>query len=227
MHRGKLLRLVCLTFIFVLFTTSAAFANGTVQGTMLRGNGGAMNGGRVAIYTAAGDYVTQASTEDDGTWSISLPAGDYIVLLQGINAFYANGWWRGASLTPLWTRAQTVTVTDGMTQTCDGTLPAAGQISGTVTSAISHSNTNATVEAFWYDDSAAQWVSLQSTNINGSYTMYGLFPGTYKLSAKWSGWVTDYYNGKSSLASADTTVEVRTSNCRTAEPETASPNRTA
>jgi hypothetical protein len=100
--------------------------------------------------------------------------------------------------------AEPVAVTTGSdTSGIDAALAVGGQISGTVTDASTTSPV-AGVEVILYD-SNGDLVALAQTTSDGTYTITGLITGSYRVGFNPGGtYVPQFYNGKSSLAVADT-----------------------
>lgn len=81
---------------------------------------------------------------------------------------------------------------------------APGGITGTVSDATSHAPiANAFVVAY---SAGGAYVSETSTNAQGQYDIVGLTPGSYRLQVEANAYLTSFYNGESTLASADPVI---------------------
>jgi hypothetical protein len=166
----------------------------------------------------AGNYVVQAADEGHtiscqvtagnggGTYTISgLANGSYKVGFypedEDLNYLYQ--YYNGKP-----TEAEGIAVSVTAPATTEGVnaeLHAAGQISGRVTAAATH----APVASLYVcaEDEEAKFGNCASTNSNGEYTIPALQTGSYtvEFSADFgeSGYLTQYFNGKSSAGQAE------------------------
>jgi 5-hydroxyisourate hydrolase-like protein (transthyretin family) len=154
----------------------------------------------VDIYDSTDTFVTSVDTASDGTYGVSgLPAGTYEAGFAPSGDFAAQFYKSKASLAG----ATPITVTAGATtSSIDAALAAGGQISGTVTDAVTHAPLQA-VEVDLYD-SAKNLLTSTTTALNGTYTFEGLAPGTYEVgfSPSSGGYLPLFYNGNPTLATA-------------------------
>jgi YD repeat-containing protein len=135
-----------------------------------------------------------AFTGAGGEYSVTVPTGSYKVgfLANGHN--YLTQYYNGR---PSLSEAQAVTVTNEVaTPGINAALSAAGQITGTVTSAA----TNAPLEGIVVCTSE---LDCAQTNPSGEYTISGLASGKYKVDFQGGAYFTQYYNEKSSPAEAE------------------------
>ena len=77
-----------------------------------------------------------------------------------------------------------------------------GAISGTVTNATTHVALAGIVVTV-YTPAGAATGATATTDSAGTYTVSGLAPGSYKVGFSGTGFVSEFYNGKSSLSVAD------------------------
>jgi 5-hydroxyisourate hydrolase-like protein (transthyretin family) len=109
-------------------------------------------------------------------------------------------------------KADSVTVADGATTSgIDAALAAGARISGTIRDAISEAPLQG-IEACIYEQGDFEYDTCASSDVGGKYEVDGLSAGTYKVRFKLPfssldhTHVGQYYDGKSSLASADPIV---------------------
>ncbi len=167
---------------------------------------------------AGSTYVVQAADQGHtiscqvtagnggGTYTISgLASGSYKVGFyaedEGFNYLYQ--YYNGKSTE---TEGTPVSVTvPATTEGVNAELHAGGQISGRVTAAATHAPV-ASVEVCAEDESA-KYGNCSPTNTNGEYTISELQSGSYtvEFSSDFdeSGYLTQYFNGKSSLGQAE------------------------
>ena len=158
----------------------------------------------VTVYDSAGDYLGQTYTAPEGTYFLdSLPAGNYKV-------GFSNGGSDGGYLPQYYNdraslgTADTVTLASAASKTgVDAALQSGGQVSGTVVDSSTHRPlSNVSVTAY---DSSGSFAAFANTDSTGKYALTGLATGSYRIEfqAFSGGYVTQYYNGKQTLASAD------------------------
>jgi 5-hydroxyisourate hydrolase-like protein (transthyretin family) len=180
----------------------------------------------VVVYDASGTVVASACTAADGTYTVQrltyggyLPSGSYRVAFSSSARWpfgpcgtgsrtYATQYYSGKSSPDA---ADPVSVPDGMTTSgIDATLQRLGKITGKVTNAA----TSAAVPDVGVSvyDSSGNLASATCTKADGTYTVRGLGRGTYHVAFADAGapcggnppsYLSQYYNGKSSLAAAD------------------------
>jgi hypothetical protein len=185
---------------------------GQIAGTVTSALAAPVEGIRVTVSGASeanSGFYGSATTDADGEYTVSgLPGGEYEVefsVVHGSSLDYLTQYYNG---TESFSRAEAVTVTAGETTgeiNAELQLQAPqtpGQITGTVTSAV----TKAPIEDAVVDvDEAAneRLVARVLTNGQGQYTAVGLAPGEYKVRfSDESNYVSQFYNGKTSLATA-------------------------
>jgi hypothetical protein len=164
----------------------------------------------VHAYYSTGGVLASSQTNSSGAYTLSsVPAGSTQVgFSSGCGASnYLTQYYDGQ---PSLTSASTITVPAGGTASgIDAAMLAGGQITGTVT-AIATNTTLAGICVQAYDGGGAVVASTQ-TNSSGVYTLSALPTGSYQVGfadcnagPDFAGtYVTQYYNGKATLASAD------------------------
>jgi hypothetical protein len=177
----------------VLVLPGYAVGTGDIFGTVTDSNG-VVEGADVNIYDADGFPVDFATTNAQGTYSItSLSVGEYKILFSKTG--YIDQWYNNA---PKPDCAEPVIVTDGGTATADAVLVLGGnkasqrkivstQVAPLNTIGISGSvtlNSNALkcakVEAYSATDSS-DWVDQVYTDYQGNYTLSNITSGSYKI----------------------------------------------
>jgi hypothetical protein len=161
----------------------------------------------VFAYTPSGEFVGLAFTGEGGAYTITgLYAGSYVLEFER----YAIGGEQVQYYKDKASRAtaEQVAVTAGATVTgIDETLPALGQITGTVSGA-GQGLEGASVELL----SGESKVDAVDTTTGGAYTIREVLPGAYKVRfvpPEHSDYLPQYYNGADAAAQA-TTVNVAT-----------------
>jgi hypothetical protein len=156
-------------------------------------------------------------TGTDGTYSISsLPAGTYKVEFWPedpslVRQFYDER--------DSWSEADTVEVTLGETQSeIDARLDPAAEIKGSVSSASTGTPLREVVVCS-LEALSGEFARCGETDFGGHYRLGGLLPGSYKVAfslefkeffgeeffeGEDDGYLTQFYNGKPTLAAADT-----------------------
>ena len=181
---------------------AALAAGGQISGTVRDAStrAGVLNV-EVDVYDSGGNPVVSGQTASDGTYTISgLPTGSYRVWFVPFDTNHLPQFYEGKAALAT---ADPVSVTAGSTTSgIDAALAAGGQISGTVTGAsMSYGEAGVFVQAY---DSRGNAVATGQTASDGTYTLFGLATGTYKVAFVPGGnHVPQFYNGKATLATAD------------------------
>ena len=153
----------------------------------------------VSAYDSSGTVVgTPVTTKADGTYSIpELATGSYRVGFVGSG--YLPQFYKGESSLA---GADPISVTAGSTTAgIDAAMHARPQIVGTVINATTQKPIkNAEVTLYNSADAA---VASTSTTSDGTYALSGVAVGPYEVGFSGDGYLPQFYNGKSSLASAD------------------------
>jgi hypothetical protein len=198
-------------------------SGGEVTGTITDANAGDTNTTVTAIPVGAADpgqsafWSWFANGLPTGTITAGGSAAGYAVggLVPGSSYTLTYGFASAAA--PHWRTTAYVTSGNGVTadpatasvfkaQTgsplgVSFVVPAVGSVSGTVTDPGGLLNSNVTVELF---DGAGAYIPASVTWSNGTYTVNGVLPGTYKVEFIPDSQVLapQYYNGAATLASA-------------------------
>lgn len=170
----------------------------------------------VIVYEASGNEFPAGftTTKADGEYTVEgLASGEYKVEfspgfesgLNYVNQYYDNQ--------PSLSSANLVAVTSGSTtKEINAQLQVGGEIKGTVTEASTHKELEG-IEVTAFEASGAESpVRSTTTGKNGEYTIAGLATGRYKVAfspgfESGLNYVTQYYDGRASLARAES-VEV-------------------
>ena len=185
--------------------TGVALADGVISGTVTDvSTGNSAPGINVYLFDASDNFVAETATASDGTYALaSEPAGSYEVEFAGgayLPQFY-NDKASFATATP-------VMVGSGNVTGINAAMEAGGQISGTVTDALSSAAVaNVEVDVYATNSSGSTPVDTVCTAADGTYTVAGLATGSYYVGFTDGcgalNYAPQFYNGKSSLASAD------------------------
>jgi Carboxypeptidase regulatory-like domain len=193
--------------VALLVLVPAAFAANTakIKGTVTEaGSFVPVNNIEVTVYEASGKEVPVgfASTEANGAYTVEgLPAGEYKVefsgAFEGLN--YITQYYKGASS---FAAAEPVKVAEAETkENISAQMQAGGEVEGTVTDASTH---KPLAKAFIVALGPGETVEGAAfTEASGHYTIVGLPTGTYEIGFADVGYVVQYYNDQSSLASAN------------------------
>jgi len=163
-----------------------------------------LEGVQVCANEVLGGGGSCASTDSSGEYTIvGLPTGDYTVEFQPSSNAYFLQYYNGKSSS---SEADAVSVTNGMsTSGIDAAMVAAGQISGTVSSA----STKAPLAGIDVCDTEAGGEELfgncSLTNSAGEYMISGLAAGQYTVEfyPESTNYILQYYNNKSSSSETD------------------------
>ncbi len=186
---------------------AAQAATGQISGQITQaGTVNPVDGGSADVYDSNDNFVEQFVVTNQGNYTaFGLAPGSYRVefISQGYAARFYNGDTMGGS--PTGGGATLVTVSAGSTTpNIDGALPlGAGQISGQVTDAATHAGVGAYVTV--YDSSGFVYYSQGFSG--GPYTIPPVLgSGSYRVGFSGlphTNYVPQFYNDRSSLASAD------------------------
>jgi Carboxypeptidase regulatory-like domain len=173
----------------------------------------------VAYSTGTGEeaFFGEAKTNANGEYTVvGLPEDSYIVEFYPEYGYGLNFVPQYYNEEPMFSRATPILVEEEKTRTLiDAELQVGGEISGTVTDAVTHKPVaNVYVSAYETSDGGEEGFEedYAKTNANGEYTIIGLGNGTYKIEfeaedktgTEYTGteYITQYYNDEPSLASA-------------------------
>jgi hypothetical protein len=182
---------------------NAALApGGQISGTVTDASSQGIGNVEVDVYDASQNFVTSTMTAADGTYALSgLATGRYEVGVPS-SGVYASQFYNGkASLAT----ADAVPVTAASPPTTvDLALLAGAQISGIVTDTAAPANPVPGVEVDVYDASG-NFVASTQTGGDGTYTLSGLFPASYKIGFVPTsvGYAAQFNGGAASLAAAN------------------------
>ena len=135
--------------------------------------------GNVWVGANSNDYGNGTNTQEDGTYSITVPSGSYTINLIDNSGTHVNGCYSGSApghFTPDWGNCDLVPATDENVTLVDIAMPLGHRISGTVTGSSGQPLANVDV---WFD--ASTFGVGQRTDDNGNYSLTVL-PGTYTVS---------------------------------------------
>jgi hypothetical protein len=174
---------------------------GTIAGTVTSAAASKadLQGVEVKVFDAAGAYVTSAETAAAGTYKVEgLAAGEYEVRFLPSSGNYAPQYYQDKSTLATATK---VTVTAGATTSpISAELATGGQITGTVTDAVTH-DTLAHVQVAVYE--AGIRVATAETASGGTYTVSGLGTGNYEVEfSAPGGYLPQFWEGKDTLTEA-------------------------
>ena len=209
-----------------LFSAGSAFAaTGAISGTVTAASSSApLQNIEVDVFDSSHNFVGEACTAASGTYTVGgLSPASYVVQFVANN----TGAFGGCTLSvqnlasqyynnkATFATADPVSVTGGSTTSgINAAMATGGQIKGTVTAASGGANLqNIAVIAF---DSNGNFAGLTCTAANGTYTLPGLSTdttgyvvqfqadsGSGGLCGPPQNYITQYYNGQSSYASAN------------------------
>ena len=158
----------------VLPTQSRAPATATITGHLVDTTGAAVHGALV-LALRSGDFGFEASatSDTDGDWSLAVAPGDHLLGFVSPTGSFASGWYGVGGVGDL-TSATPVPAPAGAV---DATLvPLTGTIRGTVTRGSSGQYAMVVVAI------GPTGVEASATTLlGGSYGLFGLAPGTYRL----------------------------------------------
>ena len=181
---------------------------GQISGTVTNASTlAAVEGVKVCALTSADEDQGCTSTDSAGAYTLTgLPVGEYrVVFIAPEAANYAPQYYDGKAK---FAEADPVPVTvDSTTTGIDAALTAGGQITGTVTDAVTKAplagaevcsyNQSSEFEFFGFFDRCTD------TNSAGQYTFIGLPGGEYKVYFAFGSYMAQYYNDKSELSEAE------------------------
>lgn len=161
----------------------ALTAGGMITGKLTLPAGIDLNQGRVLVsaYTPGHALAAETTMGSDGTYTLSgLPTGSYKVLFSASYLPVAYEWWNDKAD---FASATKIAVQGGKaTRSINAVLAGSGAISGKMTlpPGVTPSSMYQEISVFGATDAA---LSVGSTRINadGTYTISGLRPGTYKV----------------------------------------------
>jgi carboxypeptidase family protein/List-Bact-rpt repeat protein len=171
-----------------------------ISGTVLDAATGEPPEGPVSACASSEAGTTCFQIESDGTYElIGLEPGEYLIYFESGIGGYIRQYYDGVSDEA---DATLVTIGETMITGIDAELQQAGMITGHIT--LSGAGTNlGTVNACAFNSSGVLVECNSSSSSTGKYTIRELPPGEYKVRFTKSGYGTQYYNGKATLAEAE------------------------
>ena len=162
----------------------------------------AVPGVSVTVSTADGTTVDTTSTGEAGTYTLAgLAPGSYVVSF--VSPKYVSQYYSGAASSA--SATQVVVAADANTANVNAALQAAGEIKGEVIDGFTQAPLP--YAAVLVYDAQGTLATTAYTDANGQYAAGGLSSGTYRVEFEPSGYPGTYsalyYNGQSSLASAN------------------------
>ncbi len=188
--------------VSLVTSTTAATVSGTIR-TINSSNVTALaSGATVVAYRGSVSTDTVTTTTDaNGAYSLSLPAGTYTLgfsLAGTVSQYLGNV----ATLAA----GTTFDIASAGTATKDATLTLQGTLSGTTTPV----STDVTI----YKTTGEQ-VATTTSNGSGVYSIANLDPGTYYVAFSKTGYITEYWNDKASFLTS-TSVSITSGNTTSA-----------
>ena len=165
----------------------------TISGTVTDAAGEPLEDVEVACRTTQGSYVSGASdhTASDGTYTITgLVPGTY--KLRTVGSGYLDEWYDNVVYWDNWEGegAEVIDVSTTDATNKDFQLESGRSISGSVT------DTEGAPLECWVEasDDLGNWAASDLTDTSGTYTITGLFPGSYKIrTGNSSGYLDEWY----------------------------------
>jgi Carboxypeptidase regulatory-like domain/Divergent InlB B-repeat domain len=169
-----------------------------ISGTVLDGSTGEAPKGAVNACASSEHGTNCFQIEADGSYEIlGIEPGEYLVYFEGGN--YIRQFYDGVSDER---DATLVTVGESMVTGIDAELQSAGALTGHITLAGAGTNLGS-VNACALALSGTVVECGTSSSSTGNYTIRELPPGEYKVRFSKSGYGTQYYNGKATIAEAE------------------------
>ena len=158
----------------------------------------------VYAYDSNGNYVASADTNSNGVYTITgLATGSYRVEFEPYSGGYFAQYYNDEQTL---STADPVAVTAGNTTTSiNAALSQGGSITGTITDATSGTAASGiAVTAYSYTTTSTSYAGSATTDSTGRYSITGLNTANYKVEFSGAGYLTQYYNDRQTLTSADT-----------------------
>jgi protocatechuate 3,4-dioxygenase beta subunit len=185
---------------------NAVLTGGSISGTVTDQAGMKLANIDVEAYDAAtGSGVGYVWTDANGNYFIGgLETGSYKVEFDRDHSDGGNYASQFFNNKPDWASADLVAVSSGNIPNINASLAPGGTITGTVTNILGQPLQGITVLV--YDANSGTALGNDYSDANGSYTLFGLSTGSYKVKFNncWNcNYLTQFYNNKPDLASAD------------------------
>ena len=187
-----------------LLTESAD--TGSVSGTVTNADNVKVAGVQVSVHPENGGMMYSGPTDENGQFSVvGIAEGRYTLMFHSTGAYTAQ-WWKNASS---WNTAVYFDVTPGTPLTgMNAVLTLGGKISGTITNAsgVGIQDVSIQLEPKVYGEGQSAYAY---TDIDGHYSIGGITPGEYMLSADGaynSDYVKQWWDSADSQSSAASLV---------------------
>ena len=149
-----------------------------LAGTVRDSGGKPIAGARIEVDTTTGTFVASGVAGSDGSYSITVPAGTYVVRATDYSGAHASGYYAGATLSATPGGAKSITLTSGDSVAVEFALPGTVSLAGTVTGAGPAPLAAILVTA---TNRGSGEIAYAYTGTDGTYSMT-LGPGTYQVS---------------------------------------------
>ncbi len=189
----SILTVLCL----LLFGTTLSAA--TITGTVTAAGGAPLPSMTIAVYGISGLQVATATSNAQGSYSVSVPAGTYRLLAFDPMGVYATSFYNGASC---FETSLELTLTNDASFTANFILIRAGRITGVVQAASSEEPLAQMTVAAYNEDGSRR--GLVTTGAGGGYTIV-LPPGNYRVVAydDTAVYAVQFFRDRSDFESAD------------------------
>lgn len=179
---------------------AAMLGAGQISGVVKDSATSAAIAGATVCTTGPEDYC--ATTNTSGEYTVSgLPTGSYVVSFADVSASYVAQYYDGKASAA---EANTVSVTTGsVTNSIDAMLVEGARVTGSVTRAATKAPLGHVYVCALRPGGGAE--ACAYSNAGGEYSVAGLPAGEYTVSfnGSASGYLTQYYNGRSSASEAN------------------------
>ena len=165
-----------------------------------------LSGVTVTLYDTSGNSHASVRTDASGEYALTgIPAGSYSVAFELTTQGYLPQFASGKDSLD---QANPIAVAAGQSITgVDAAMQPGAQISGTITDAATHAPVSGALATVF--DSSGAAVGATKTRADGTYTLLGLRPGSYRVGFDASGagdYEPQYADGTSSLTTAAVTT---------------------
>ncbi|KQW47444.1 hypothetical protein ASC77_13355 [Nocardioides sp. Root1257] len=196
----------------------------TISGTVTNGATGLADVD-VSVYRASdGNWVGDAFTAADGTYTVGgLSAGTYKIGFEDFSGAHVGEYWNDK---PDLATADPVVVAASTDVTGkNAVLAEPGRVTGTVTAPGGAPIADATVTVYQPDGGFFDEVGSDQTAADGTYSIGGLATGAYRLGFEATGYLSEYWNDKPTVETADAVAVVQGSTTSGRNAQLATPGR--